>query len=106
MGASSALLFPSMHDSGGWVAAEAAAVGLPVVCLDLGGVPTLAGRNAVTIPVAPASTLASRIARSIVETELSLFEPQRDWTRSRLTSVLSRSYGQCNERRQTNSEKW
>ncbi|EME25327.1 MULTISPECIES: glycosyltransferase family 4 protein [Rhodococcus] len=106
MGASSALLFPSMHDSGGWVAAEAAAVGLPVVCLDLGGVPTLAGRNAVTIPVAPASTLASRIARSIVETELSLSEPQRDWTRSRLTSVLSRSYGQCNERRQTNSEKW
>ncbi|XGU19412.1 glycosyltransferase [Rhodococcus sp. 3Y1] len=105
MGASSALLFPSMHDSGGWVAAEAAAVGLPVVCLDLGGVPTLAGRNAVTIRLLR-RRLSSRIARSIVETELSLFEPQRDWTRSRLKLVLSRSYGQCNERRHTNSEKW
>lgn len=59
MGASSVLLFPSMHDSGGWVAAEAA-TGLPVVCLDLGGVPTLAGRNAVAIPVA--RRLSSRVS--------------------------------------------
>lgn len=31
-------LFPSMHDSGGTVAGEAMAAGLPVVCLDAGGV--------------------------------------------------------------------
>lgn len=32
-----ALLFPSLHDSGGFVVLEAMAFGLPVVCLDLGG---------------------------------------------------------------------
>jgi glycosyltransferase involved in cell wall biosynthesis len=32
-----ALLHPSLHDSGGWVCAEAMAAGRPVVCLDLGG---------------------------------------------------------------------
>jgi glycosyltransferase involved in cell wall biosynthesis len=31
------LLFPSLHDSSGWVAIEALCHGLPVVCLDLGG---------------------------------------------------------------------
>ncbi len=31
------LLFPSLHDSGGFVALEALAHGMPVVCLDLGG---------------------------------------------------------------------
>jgi len=32
-----ALVFPSLHDSGGLVVLEALAEGLPVVCLDLGG---------------------------------------------------------------------
>jgi glycosyltransferase involved in cell wall biosynthesis len=32
-----ALLFPSMHDSAGWIVAEALALGRPVVCLDAGG---------------------------------------------------------------------
>ncbi len=31
------LLFPSLHDSSGWVVLEALCQGLPVVCLDLGG---------------------------------------------------------------------
>jgi glycosyltransferase involved in cell wall biosynthesis len=34
-------LFPSLHDSSGNVVLEAQAYGLPVVCLDLGGPPTL-----------------------------------------------------------------
>src|SRR5262249_17128782 len=33
----SLLLFPSLHDSGGFVVLEALSHGLPVVCLDLGG---------------------------------------------------------------------
>jgi glycosyltransferase involved in cell wall biosynthesis len=37
------LLFPSFHDSGGWVVAEALRVGCPVLCLDLGGPPNLVG---------------------------------------------------------------
>ena len=31
------LIHPSLHDSGGWVCAEAMAAGRPVICLDLGG---------------------------------------------------------------------
>ncbi len=31
------LVHPSLHDSGGWVCAEAMAAGLPVICLDLAG---------------------------------------------------------------------
>jgi glycosyltransferase involved in cell wall biosynthesis len=37
------LLFPSSHDEVGWVAAEALAHGLPVVCLDRGGPKSLGG---------------------------------------------------------------
>jgi glycosyltransferase involved in cell wall biosynthesis len=38
------LLFPSLHDEGPWVVAEAVANGLPVICLDRGGPPVLGGR--------------------------------------------------------------
>jgi len=31
------LVHPTLHDSGGWVCAEAMAAGRPVICLDLGG---------------------------------------------------------------------
>jgi glycosyltransferase involved in cell wall biosynthesis len=31
------MLFPSLHDSGGWVSLEAMAARRPIVCLDLGG---------------------------------------------------------------------
>jgi len=34
---SSALVHPSLHDSGGWVCLEAMAAGKPVICLDLAG---------------------------------------------------------------------
>ena len=34
---SHAFVHPSLHDSGGWATLEAAAVGLPIVCLDIGG---------------------------------------------------------------------
>jgi glycosyltransferase involved in cell wall biosynthesis len=34
---SNVLLHPSLHDSGGWVCAEAMAAGKPVICLDIGG---------------------------------------------------------------------
>jgi glycosyltransferase involved in cell wall biosynthesis len=45
------LLFPSLHDEGGWVVSEAVASGLPVVCLDRGGPPVLGG-----VPVPAGST--------------------------------------------------
>jgi glycosyltransferase involved in cell wall biosynthesis len=46
-----ALLFPSLHDSGGWVTLEAMAAGRPVICLDLGG-PAVRVTDATGIKVA------------------------------------------------------
>jgi glycosyltransferase involved in cell wall biosynthesis len=37
LGQCSALVHPSLHDSGGWVPLEAMASGRPIICLDLGG---------------------------------------------------------------------
>ena len=37
LGQCSALVHPSLHDSGGWVPFEAMASGRPILCLDLGG---------------------------------------------------------------------
>jgi glycosyltransferase involved in cell wall biosynthesis len=37
LGACTALVHPSLHDSGGWVCLEAMTAARPVICLDLGG---------------------------------------------------------------------
>jgi len=39
------LLFPSLHDAGGFVVLEAMSYGMPVVCLDLGGPKDLVTSN-------------------------------------------------------------
>lgn len=56
------LLFPSLREEAGWVVAEAVTEGLPVVCVDHGGPPVIAGAAAVRVPVAPGRRLSSRIA--------------------------------------------
>lgn len=49
--ASDLFLFPSLHDSSGNVVLEAAAAGLPVVCLDLGGPGTIVtARSGIKVP--------------------------------------------------------
>jgi glycosyltransferase involved in cell wall biosynthesis len=57
-------LFPSLHDDGPWVVAEAASCGLPVVCLDVGGPPVLGGKT--VTPSTPART-AHALAKVVVE---------------------------------------
>lgn len=53
LAACDALLHPSLHESGGWVCAEAMAAGRPVICFDLGG-PALQVTNETGVKV-PAS---------------------------------------------------
>ncbi len=50
-----ALVFPSLHDTGGMVVLEALAAGLPVLCLDLGGPGILVNNSCgVVVPTADA----------------------------------------------------
>jgi glycosyltransferase involved in cell wall biosynthesis len=51
IGGADVLLFPSLHDEAPAVVAEALAVGLPIVCLDRGGAPLIAGSGAVCVAV-------------------------------------------------------
>jgi glycosyltransferase involved in cell wall biosynthesis len=55
-------LFPSLHDEGPWVVAEAVANGLPVICLDRGGPQVLGGRPVrATTPDATVRRLADAL---------------------------------------------
>jgi glycosyltransferase involved in cell wall biosynthesis len=44
-----AFLFPSLHDDSALVVAEAIACGLPIVCLDIGGTPVIAGERGIAV---------------------------------------------------------
>jgi len=82
--AADVLLFPSLHDEGGWAVAEAVALGIPVVALDCGGPPLLGAR--VVAPMSPertaraiATTAREEVARGRREPETAwLFERRRD----------------------------
>ena len=65
LGASHALVHPSLHDSGGWVCLEAMASGRPVLCLDLGG-PAMQVTRDTGIKVPP-GTPAESIGRLALE---------------------------------------
>jgi glycosyltransferase involved in cell wall biosynthesis len=67
------LLFPSLHDSGGFVVLEALSRGLPVVCFDLGGPKEIVTANSGVI-VKTSEQDSEQIAISLAETILSLLE--------------------------------
>ena len=60
---SDVFLFPSLHDEGGWVIAEALAARLPVVCLDRGGPPAIGGTGVVPTRV---SNTVKRLAVAVL----------------------------------------
>ena len=73
-----ALLFPSLHDSGGNVVLESLAIGLPVICLDLGGPPCFVDESCgivVSTVDADEDQLAARLGAAVarVATEAGLW---------------------------------
>jgi glycosyltransferase involved in cell wall biosynthesis len=65
MGQSGMLVHPSFHDSGGFVVVEALALGVPVVCLNIGGPPFLAGDGGMAVDPSPTSTVIDRLAEAM-----------------------------------------
>jgi glycosyltransferase involved in cell wall biosynthesis len=65
-GAHDVLVYPSFHDSGGFVVLEAMARGLPVICLDCGG-PGIAVRDrcGVRIPLQKRAKIVTALAAAI-----------------------------------------
>jgi glycosyltransferase involved in cell wall biosynthesis len=60
------LLFPSLHDEAGWVVVEALTSGLPVLCLDRGGPPLLAGNAGTVVSAAGRpGQVAERLAAAL-----------------------------------------
>ncbi len=58
------LLFPSLHDSGGNVVLESLSYALPVICLDVGGPPTLVNeRCGIVVPSRKSDT--AEVARAL-----------------------------------------
>jgi glycosyltransferase involved in cell wall biosynthesis len=86
-----AFVFPSLHDDAPWVVGEALAHGVPIVCLDRGGTPIVAGGPGV--PVGSINEMAAGLAKALAETRLTA--PSTSWdidTRhADLLSVLRKS---------------
>jgi glycosyltransferase involved in cell wall biosynthesis len=61
----SVLVFPSLHDEAGWAVAEAMASGLPVVCLNIGGPPAIAGTQ-FAVPLGSPGITAARLAQRVI----------------------------------------
>lgn len=83
-----AMLFPSLHDSAPWAVAEAATLGCPVVCLDLGGPPLLAG--AAGRVVVPTGDVIGKLARALDIKDRP--EPTLRWSPERLPGVVDDWY--------------
>lgn len=100
MAAADAMIFPSLHDQAGWVAAEASAIGCPVVCLPLGGPPLLAGSNAFVASVDGdvVGGLADQLTRALREGG----KPDARWRSSRLAGLVDRWYAQAITRSEEN----
>ncbi|WP_286214159.1 glycosyltransferase [Demequina sediminis] len=96
LAATDALAFGSLHDSAPWAAAEAAALGVPVVCLDLGGVAMMAGEAARVVSTADADSLPRRFAEALVaaaaEDPSDRPRPTREFTLGALAETLGAAY--------------
>lgn len=85
-----AMLFPSLHDSAPWAVGEANAIGTPVVCLDLGGPPFLAGANGHPVPVT--GDVVGNLARALVKAGENPGVASDRWSAGRLPALVTDWY--------------
>jgi glycosyltransferase involved in cell wall biosynthesis len=90
--AADCLLLPSLHDSAGWVVAEALALGVPVVCLDRGGPGYLVGEGQGR-KVPATRGVVRNLAAALCEVP-GRFTPEHRWNADRLPDLLDAWYGQ------------
>jgi glycosyltransferase involved in cell wall biosynthesis len=81
------LLFPSIHDEGGFVVAEALASGLPVVCLQRGGPPEIGGTGVAPNDVSKTVEDLARAVRVAVQAPLRAF-PDIESNSERLRALM------------------
>jgi glycosyltransferase involved in cell wall biosynthesis len=80
-----AFLFPSLHDTNSWAVAEAVSMGLPVVCLDIGGPPVIAGP--LSVPVATNRAVVRNLGIALAGLR-ERGAPDRRWDALRLPGIL------------------
>lgn len=85
-----AMLFPSMHDSAGWVVGEASSVGCPVVGLDIGGPPLMADVNSHMVGLD--GDVVGNIARQLQLVSAGDGTPTRRWNVARLPDLTNSWY--------------
>lgn len=85
-----ALLFPSMHDQAGWVAAEASSLGCPVVCLPLGGPSILAEPNGFVASLE--GDIVVNVVARLQEAGAARGVRHNRWAKTRLPAVVARWY--------------
>jgi glycosyltransferase involved in cell wall biosynthesis len=82
-----ALLFPSLHDSGGTVVMEAIAHGTPVICLDLGGPAVTVDEHCARI-VSTTDKTEKQVIQGIADAILELvLMTSEDWREMRLAAM-------------------
>jgi glycosyltransferase involved in cell wall biosynthesis len=82
-------LFPSLHDEGGWVIAEALACDLPVVCLNWGGPAVLAGQGvAVGAVGSTIAALAKAVEAAVADATQRRRPPMFEETSRRLSELV------------------
>lgn len=89
-----AMLFPSMHDAASWAVGEASSVGCPVVCLDIGGPPVLAGPNG--YPVRPGRGVVAGLAAALSRAGEHDGVAWDRWSRDRLPDLVTGWYERVN----------
>jgi glycosyltransferase involved in cell wall biosynthesis len=83
-----ALVFPSLHDSGGMAVLEALSKGLPVICLDLGG-PSVIVNNTCGIVVPTAHANETQVIISIAKAMIAMvIMPVAEWKHLSAESII------------------